>query len=93
MDLFRSEPMQLTRVIIPVESAHRVISYLGELGLFQFKDVCFIIIIIYLQHQFDIYYAYLFRALVIVSVSFSKSEGVMNLIYLVITHYISSFID
>ncbi|CAH1422293.1 unnamed protein product [Lactuca virosa] len=39
MDLFRSEPMQLTRVIIPVESAHRVISYLGELGLFQFKDL------------------------------------------------------
>ncbi|KAL4584247.1 hypothetical protein LXL04_008842 [Taraxacum kok-saghyz] len=39
MDLFRSEPMQLARVIIPVESAHRVISYLGELGLFQFKDL------------------------------------------------------
>ncbi|PWA55284.1 V-type proton ATPase [Artemisia annua] len=39
MDLMRSEPMQLARVIIPMESAHRVISYLGELGLFQFKDL------------------------------------------------------
>ncbi|GJY96051.1 V-type proton ATPase subunit A3 [Tanacetum coccineum] len=39
MDLMRSEPMQLARVIIPVESAHRVISYLGEVGLFQFKDL------------------------------------------------------
>ncbi|XP_024969229.1 V-type proton ATPase subunit a3-like [Cynara cardunculus var. scolymus] len=39
MDLLRSEPMQLARLIIPVESAHRVISYLGELGLFQFKDL------------------------------------------------------
>nr|XP_043614413.1 V-type proton ATPase subunit a3-like [Erigeron canadensis] len=39
MDLMRSEPMQLARVIIPVESAHRVISYLGDLGLFQFKDL------------------------------------------------------
>nr|GEU49004.1 V-type proton ATPase subunit a3-like [Tanacetum cinerariifolium] len=39
MDLMRSEPMQLARVIIPVESAHRVISYLGEVGLFQYKDL------------------------------------------------------
>ncbi|XP_071710237.1 V-type proton ATPase subunit a3-like [Rutidosis leptorrhynchoides] len=39
MDLMRSEPMQLARVIIPMESAHRVISYLGELGFFQFKDL------------------------------------------------------
>ncbi|KAK9066648.1 hypothetical protein SSX86_013971 [Deinandra increscens subsp. villosa] len=39
MDLMRSEPMQLARVIIPMESAHRAISYLGELGLFQFKDL------------------------------------------------------
>ncbi|XP_076888869.1 V-type proton ATPase subunit a2-like [Bidens hawaiensis] len=39
MDLFRSEPMQLARVIIPIETAHRAISYLGELGLFQFKDL------------------------------------------------------
>ncbi|KAL8250581.1 hypothetical protein R6Q59_034274 [Mikania micrantha] len=39
MDFMRSEPMQLARIIIPVESAHRAISYLGELGLFQFKDL------------------------------------------------------
>ncbi|KAJ0818630.1 putative V-type ATPase, V0 complex, 116kDa subunit family [Helianthus annuus] len=39
MDLFRSQPMQLARIIIPMESAHRAISYLGELGLFQFKDL------------------------------------------------------
>ncbi|XVE69801.1 hypothetical protein DITRI_Ditri10aG0020600 [Diplodiscus trichospermus] len=39
MDLLRSEPMQLVQLIIPVESAHRTISYLGDLGLFQFKDL------------------------------------------------------
>ncbi|KAF7817610.1 V-type proton ATPase subunit a3-like [Senna tora] len=39
MDLFRSEPMQLAQLIIPTESAHRTISYLGDLGLFQFKDL------------------------------------------------------
>jgi hypothetical protein len=39
MDLLRSEPMQLILLIIPIESAHRSISYLGDLGLFQFKDV------------------------------------------------------
>ncbi|KAK1427281.1 hypothetical protein QVD17_15964 [Tagetes erecta] len=39
MDLMRSEPMQLARIIIPIESAHRTISYLGDLGLFQFKDL------------------------------------------------------
>lgn len=40
MDLFRSEPMQLVQLIIPVESAHLTVSYLGEVGLLQFKDVC-----------------------------------------------------
>ncbi|ESW30758.1 hypothetical protein PHAVU_002G179900 [Phaseolus vulgaris] len=39
MDLLRSEPMQLAQLIIPIESAHRAISYLGDLGLFQFKDL------------------------------------------------------
>ncbi|CAL5418373.1 unnamed protein product [Camellia sinensis] len=39
MDLFRSEPMQLAQLIIPIESSHRTISYLGDLGLFQFKDL------------------------------------------------------
>ncbi|EEF52657.1 V-type proton ATPase subunit a2 [Ricinus communis] len=39
MDLLRSEPMQLVQLIIPIESAHRSISYLGDLGLFQFKDL------------------------------------------------------
>ncbi|CAL1355742.1 unnamed protein product [Linum trigynum] len=39
MDLLRSEPMQLVQLIIPTESAHRTISYLGDLGLFQFKDL------------------------------------------------------
>lgn len=39
MDLLRSEPMQLVQLIIPVESAHRTISYLGDLGFFQFKDL------------------------------------------------------
>ncbi|KAH0744698.1 hypothetical protein KY290_032691 [Solanum tuberosum] len=39
MDLLRSEPMQLVQLIIPLESAHRTVSYLGDLGLFQFKDL------------------------------------------------------
>ncbi|XP_030447034.2 V-type proton ATPase subunit a3-like isoform X1 [Syzygium oleosum] len=39
MDLLRSEPMQLAQLIIPIESARRTVSYLGDLGLFQFKDL------------------------------------------------------
>ncbi|KAG9441792.1 hypothetical protein H6P81_017646 [Aristolochia fimbriata] len=39
MDLFRSEPMHLVQLIIPMESAHRTISYLGNIGLIQFKDL------------------------------------------------------
>ncbi|XP_077225892.1 V-type proton ATPase subunit a2-like isoform X2 [Tasmannia lanceolata] len=39
MYLFRSEPMQLLQLIIPMESAHQTISYLGDLGLLQFKDL------------------------------------------------------
>ncbi|KAJ4716584.1 V-type proton ATPase subunit a [Melia azedarach] len=39
MDLLRSEPMQLVQIIIPMESAHLTVSYLGELGLLQFKDL------------------------------------------------------
>lgn len=39
MDLMRSEPMQLVQLIIPIESAHLTIDYLGELGLVQFKDL------------------------------------------------------
>ncbi|KAM7256196.1 hypothetical protein ACFE04_011937 [Oxalis oulophora] len=39
MYLLRSEPMQLVQLIIPIESAYRTISYLGDLGLFQFKDL------------------------------------------------------
>ncbi|PON80789.1 ATPase, V0 complex, subunit 116kDa [Parasponia andersonii] len=38
MDLFRSEPMQLVQLIIPIESAHLTVSYLGDLGHLQFKD-------------------------------------------------------
>ncbi|XVF47095.1 hypothetical protein PTKIN_Ptkin03bG0081800 [Pterospermum kingtungense] len=39
MDLMRSEKMTLVQLIIPVESAHRAITYLGELGLLQFRDL------------------------------------------------------
>ncbi|KAE8673646.1 V-type proton ATPase subunit a1 [Hibiscus syriacus] len=39
MDLMRSEKMTLVQLIIPVESAHRAISYLGELGFLQFRDL------------------------------------------------------
>ncbi|CAN6481077.1 unnamed protein product [Victoria cruziana] len=39
MDLLRSETMQLVQLIIPMESAHLTASYLGDLGLIQFKDL------------------------------------------------------
>ncbi|KAK8985214.1 hypothetical protein V6N11_068481 [Hibiscus sabdariffa] len=39
MDLFRSEPMQLVQLIIPMESARLTVAYLGDLGLLQFKDL------------------------------------------------------
>ncbi|MQL79604.1 hypothetical protein Taro_012053 [Colocasia esculenta] len=39
MDYLRSEKMTFVQLIIPVESAHRAITYLGELGLLQFKDL------------------------------------------------------
>lgn len=39
MDLMRSEPMQLVQLIIPIESAHLTVDYLGQRGLIQFKDV------------------------------------------------------
>ena len=42
MDLMRSEKMTFVQLIIPAESAHRAISYLGELGLLQFRDVSFL---------------------------------------------------
>lgn len=39
MDLMRSEKMAFVQLIIPVESAHPAITYLGQLGLLQFRDV------------------------------------------------------
>ncbi|KAH6814075.1 vacuolar proton ATPase A1 [Perilla frutescens var. frutescens] len=39
MDLMRSEKMMLVQLIFPVESAHRAVSYLGQLGLMQFRDL------------------------------------------------------
>ncbi|XP_039144853.1 V-type proton ATPase subunit a1 [Dioscorea cayenensis subsp. rotundata] len=39
MEHLRSEKMSFVQLIIPVESAHRALSYLGELGLVQFKDL------------------------------------------------------
>jgi len=39
MDLMRSEKMTFVQLIIPAESSHRAITYLGELGLIQFRDV------------------------------------------------------
>ncbi|XP_076894621.1 V-type proton ATPase subunit a3-like [Bidens hawaiensis] len=38
MDLFRSEPMQLLQLIIPIESARLTASYLGDIGLIQFNS-------------------------------------------------------
>ncbi|CAI8592504.1 unnamed protein product [Vicia faba] len=39
MDLMRSEKMTFVQLIIPAESAQRAVSYLGELGLLQFRDL------------------------------------------------------
>ncbi|KAJ8772709.1 hypothetical protein K2173_027886 [Erythroxylum novogranatense] len=39
MDLLRSETMQLVQLIIPIESARRSVAYMGDVGLFQFKDL------------------------------------------------------
>ena len=44
MDLMRSEKMTLVQLIIPVESAHRCVTYLGELGLLQFRDVSVVVV-------------------------------------------------
>ncbi|KAF9593764.1 hypothetical protein IFM89_025231 [Coptis chinensis] len=39
MEFMRSEKMTFVQLIIPVESTHRAVSYLGDLGLLQFKDL------------------------------------------------------
>ncbi|XP_057827515.1 V-type proton ATPase subunit a1 isoform X2 [Cryptomeria japonica] len=39
VEQFRSEEMNMVQLIIPVESAHRSITYLGELGCLQFKNL------------------------------------------------------
>ncbi|XP_068668322.1 V-type proton ATPase subunit a1-like [Aristolochia californica] len=39
MDFLRSEKMSFVQLIIPAETAHRAITYLGELGIIQFKDL------------------------------------------------------
>ncbi|XP_024530911.1 V-type proton ATPase subunit a3 [Selaginella moellendorffii] len=37
--LLRSEDMSLVRMVIPVESAHDTVAYLGQLGMLQFRDL------------------------------------------------------
>ncbi|OIT06141.1 PREDICTED: V-type proton ATPase subunit a1 isoform X1 [Nicotiana attenuata] len=39
VDLMRSEKMTFVQLIIPFESAHRAVTYLGQLGLLQFRDL------------------------------------------------------
>jgi len=39
MDLFRSEEMMLAQLIIPADAAHETITLLGQVGMFQFKDL------------------------------------------------------
>ncbi|KAL7248257.1 hypothetical protein ACSBR2_003048 [Camellia fascicularis] len=39
MDLMRSEKMTFVQLIVPAESSHRAVSYLGELGLLQFREL------------------------------------------------------
>lgn len=39
MEFLRSEKMSFVQLIVPVESAYRAVSYLGDIGLLQFKDL------------------------------------------------------
>ncbi|CAL5388143.1 unnamed protein product [Camellia sinensis] len=39
MDPMRSQKMTFVQLIVPAESSHRAVSYLGELGLLQFRDL------------------------------------------------------
>lgn len=39
MDHMRSEKMCFVQLIMPAESSRLAVTYLGELGLLQFKDV------------------------------------------------------
>lgn len=58
MDLLRSEKMSRVQLIIPVECAHRAVTYLGDLGLLQFKDVSLLLLLLLsvLQIFFYIYF-------------------------------------
>ena len=38
-DMYRSQHMELIQMIVQNESAHAVVSKLGELGIIQFRDV------------------------------------------------------
>lgn len=42
--LFRSEEMSLIQLYISVEVAQPTVAELGELGLIQFRDVCFFLL-------------------------------------------------
>jgi V-type H+-transporting ATPase subunit a len=39
IDLWRSEEMELVRLLIPSESAHDTVAAMGDVGLLQFKDL------------------------------------------------------
>lgn len=60
MDLLRSEQMQLVQFIIPIESAHRTISYLGDLGLFQFKDVSYTLHFFFFAYVHTLTFVYMY---------------------------------
>ncbi|KAG6417612.1 hypothetical protein SASPL_119796 [Salvia splendens] len=64
MDLMRSEKMMLAQLIIPVESAHRAVSYLGQLGLLQFRDVSSDPLFYQLPLWFSVYTCYMLVKLV-----------------------------
>lgn len=43
MEFLRSEEMSFVQFIIPFESAHRAVTYLGDLGVVQFNDVSYLV--------------------------------------------------
>ena len=48
--LFRSQEMALCQLFLQAESAYACAAELGELGLAQFRDVCYFSIIVAISH-------------------------------------------
>ena len=42
-ELWRSEPMQLVQLFVQIEAAHDTVDELGQLGVIEFRDVCYLV--------------------------------------------------